>query len=120
MPRSIAAYLADILEACEAIDEVMTGVDLAAYQNTRYIRSSVEREFIIIGEAVKSLGRVAPDLVEGISHAVMIVGFRNVLTHDYAAVDDETVYALARSDLAELRRECTILLEHTGEADLQP
>jgi hypothetical protein len=42
MPRSAAAYL-------------------PTYDGTRSIRSSVEREFIIIGEAVKVLGRVAPD-----------------------------------------------------------
>jgi uncharacterized protein YutE (UPF0331/DUF86 family) len=56
----------------------------------------------------------------------MIVSFRNVLTHDYAAVDDETVLALAQSDLPELKRECEVLpelkrecevlLERTGEA----
>jgi len=44
MPRSIAAYLADILDACDAIDEVLSGVDLATYQSKRSIRSSVERE----------------------------------------------------------------------------
>jgi uncharacterized protein with HEPN domain len=58
----------------------------------------------------------SPDAVEGISHARMIVSFHNVLTHDYAAVDDETVLALAQSDLPELKRECEVLLERTGEA----
>lgn len=29
MPRSLAAYLSDILDACEAIEEVLEGVDLA-------------------------------------------------------------------------------------------
>ena len=58
----------------------------------------------------------SPDVVEGISHARMIVRFRNVLTHDYAAVDDETVLALAQSDLPELKRDCEVLLERTGEA----
>jgi uncharacterized protein with HEPN domain len=77
---------------------------------------AVEREFIIIGEAISVLRRIAPDDVNGISHARMIVGFRNVLAHDYAAVDDETVFGLAQSDMPELRRECAILLERTGEA----
>ncbi|MBU2600838.1 MAG: hypothetical protein KKA32_01530 [Actinobacteria bacterium] len=31
------------------------------------------------------VGRVAPAVVDGISHAHMIVGFRNVLAHDDAA-----------------------------------
>jgi uncharacterized protein with HEPN domain len=117
MPRSAVAYLSDILDASDAIRDVLSGVDLASYQDARAIRSAVEREFIIIGEAVSSLGRVAPDMLEGIPHARMIVGFRNLLTHDYAAVDDETVYALAQSDLPELRRACAALLERTGEAD---
>lgn len=117
MPRSAAAYLADILDACQAVEDVLTDVDLETYLATRSIRSSVEREFIIMGEAVSALGRIAPDVLEGISHARVIVGFRNVLTHDYAAVDDETVYGLAQADLQELKKECASLLEHVGEAD---
>lgn len=117
MPRSAVAYLSDIVEACDAIQDVLSGIDLLAYQKTRAIRSAVEREFITIGEAISVLGRVAPEVAAKISHARMIVGFRNVLTHDYAAVDDETVFALAQSDMPELRRECAILLELTGEAD---
>jgi uncharacterized protein with HEPN domain len=117
MPRSIAAYLSDILEACAAIEEVLSGVDLPTYEGTRSIRSSVEREFITIGEAVKVLGRVAPDEFAAISHARLIVGLRNVLIHDYPAVDDETVLALALSDVPELRRECLALLERMGEAE---
>ncbi|MHB0867590.1 MAG: HepT-like ribonuclease domain-containing protein [Thermoleophilia bacterium] len=117
MPRSTAAYLSDIIEACDAIHDVLAGVELAAYQETRAIRSAVEREFITIGEAISVLGRVAPEVVNGISHVRMIVGFRNVLTHDYAAVDDEAVLAVAQADVPVLRRECAVLLERTGEAD---
>ena len=117
MPRSAIAYLSDIIEASHAIEDVLSGVDLGTYQRTRAIRSAVEREFITIGEAISVLGQVAPDAVEGISHARMIVRFRNVLTHDYAAVDDETVLALAPSDLPEPKRECEVLLERTGEAE---
>lgn len=117
MPRSAAAYLADIVEACDAIEEVLSGIDLAAYRDSRAIRSSVEREFIIIGEAVGALGRVAPDLVSGISHTRMVVGFRNVLTHDYAAVDDETVFGVAAEDIPVLRSECAALLKRVEEAD---
>ena len=110
MPRSVAAYLTDIVEACEAIEAALAGVNLEAYHQQRVIRSSVEREFILIGEAIASIRRLHPELAEGISHARMIVGFRNLLTHDYAAVDDETVYAVATADLPQLKCECTALL----------
>jgi uncharacterized protein with HEPN domain len=117
MPRSIAAYLSDIVEACDAIEAALRGVDLARYRSDRIIRSAVEREFILIGEAVSSLVRLEPGMAKGISHARMIVGFRNQLTHDYASIDDETVWAIAGHDVAVLRRECAALLETVGETD---
>jgi len=117
MPRSAAAYLSDIVEACNAVEEVLRGVSLADYLDARAIRSAVEREFITIGEAVKVLSRVAPDVYEGISEARLIVGLRNVLTHDYAAVDDESVFGLANEELGVLRSECAALLERFGAAD---
>ncbi|MDZ4064102.1 MAG: HepT-like ribonuclease domain-containing protein [Coriobacteriia bacterium] len=110
MQRSVAAYLSDILDACDSIESILSCVDLDTYLRTREKRSAVEREFIIIGEAVAAMRRDAPELVGDISHARLIVGFRNVLTHDYAAIDDETVYELARTDLPDLRRECETLL----------
>jgi len=111
MPRSVAAYLSDILDACDAIDAVLAGVDFDLYLKRRSIRSSVEREFIIIGEAVAGIRRVRPELAARISDARVIVGFRNVLTHDYAAVDDEAVYGVATEDIRLLKRECSDLLE---------
>jgi uncharacterized protein with HEPN domain len=111
MPRSVIAYLADILDACDAIEAVLASVDLATYKKERAIRSSVEREFILIGEAVASIRRLEPGLVDSISNARIIVGFRNILTHDYASVDDETVFGVATSDLPLLRGECAALLE---------
>jgi uncharacterized protein with HEPN domain len=117
MSRSAAAYLVDIIEACDAIEAVLACVDLPTYRDTRSTRSSVEREFIIIGEAVSALGRFSPDLFGQISHARMVVGLRNVLTHDYAAVDDETVFGVTRDDVPVLRSECVALLERVKEAD---
>jgi uncharacterized protein with HEPN domain len=38
------------------------------------------------------------------------IGFRNILTHNYASVDHETVYETALQDVPKLRRECLELL----------
>ena len=116
MPRSIAAHLADVIDACDAIATVLTDVELAGYQQNRTIRSAVEREFILIGEAIANIRRTDPRVAERISHARMIVGFRNVLTHDYAAIDDESVFGVATSDLAVLRQQCVALLDRTDSA----
>ena len=38
------------------------------------------------------------------------IGLRNILTHNYASVDHETVYETALQDVPKLRRECLELL----------
>ncbi len=52
MPRSAIAYLADIVDACRLIEGFLLGVDQAAYLKSDEKRSAVERQFLIIGEAV--------------------------------------------------------------------
>jgi hypothetical protein len=42
MPRDVRAYLADIVESCDAIAVALTGVDVEVYRTDRLIRSSVE------------------------------------------------------------------------------
>lgn len=117
MPRSPLAYLNDIVEACDAVAVTLKGVDLGAYERNRTIRSAVEREFTIIGEAVNSLSRLDPKLSTRISHARKIVGFRNQLVHDYAAIIDATVWAIANHDAPVLRSERAALIEELRGAD---
>jgi uncharacterized protein with HEPN domain len=117
MPRSTAAHLADVVDACDSISEVLAGVDLETYIARRPIRSAVEREFVIIGEAVSALTRHAPEVAAGISHARLIVGFRNQVVHEYSTIDDEAVYSIARHDVSVLRGECVALLGRIAEAD---
>jgi uncharacterized protein with HEPN domain len=117
MPRSAIAYLSDIVEACDAVAVTLRGVDLPSYENTRTLRSAVEREFTIIGEAVNSLSRLDEDLAARISNARKIVGFRNQLVHDYAAIVDSAVWAIANHDAPIIRRECAALIEEFASAD---
>jgi uncharacterized protein with HEPN domain len=111
MPRSSCAYLIDIIDACEAVEAALHGVDQSHYENNRLIRSSVERELILIGEAVASLARLDPSLAAHISHARMIIGLRNLLTHEYAAIRDDTIWAIAVHDVPVLRAQCRALME---------
>jgi uncharacterized protein with HEPN domain len=111
MRRDARAYLADILESCDAIDAATLGMSLEGYVGNRLVRSSVEREFTIIGEAVLALSRKSPTTFESITGARRIVDFRNRLTHEYPMVDDELVWALAKRDMLVLRHECAALLE---------
>ena len=117
MPRSAAAYLVDVVDACDAIVDVLAGVDLETYRERRPLRSAVEREFTIIGEAISALARRDAVLAARISHGRLIVGFRNRLVHEYPEIDDEAVFSIARRDVPVLRAECESLLEEVGDAD---
>ncbi len=110
MPREPLAYLLDIVEACEAIAAAIRELDVDSYRVNRLIRSSVERELIIIGEAVSALARLSPDLFAQISQARRIVDFRNQLTHGYATITDTIVWAIAHRDVPVLHSECRELM----------
>jgi uncharacterized protein with HEPN domain len=117
MQREPRAYLADILESCDAIATAVSGMQVEDYLCNRLVRSSVEREFTIIGEAVLALSHKAPDIFDSITSARRIVDFRNRLTHEYPTVDDELVWALAKVDLQVLRSECDGLVSQLDSAD---
>lgn len=107
MPRDARAYLSDVIEACDAITNAVQGLDLQKYGGNRLVRSSVEREFIIIGEALAALNRTSKEIFGSITRARRIVDFRNQLTHQYPNVDDAIVWAIIERDVPVLRSECT-------------
>lgn len=110
MARDLSAYLQDIYDACVAIEDVTEAVSLEEYRVQRAIRSSVEREFIIIGEALRRVSVLDERLFLSISNSRAIIDFRNLLAHDYGAVDDDSVFGLIHSDLMVLKEEVGKLL----------
>lgn len=74
------------------------------------LRSAVERQFEIIGEALNQLSKVAPEIAGQISEYRRIVAFRNILIHGYADVDDRVVWGIVETDLPKLRTEVETLM----------
>ena len=110
MARDLSAYFQDIHDACCAIEDVMQGITVEDYRRQRSIRSSVEREFIIIGEALRRISLLDEHLFLSISNSRAIVDFRNLLAHNYGAIDDDSVFGLVYSDLIILKAEVGELL----------
>lgn len=100
----------DVYDACVAIEEVTEAVSLEEHRAQRAVRSSVEREFIIIGEALRRISVLDESLFLSISNSRAIIDFRNLLAHDYGAVDDDSVFGLIHSDLIVLKEEVGRLL----------
>ena len=110
MPRRCLAYLAEVVDACDAVGNYVEGVNLDAYRSTRSLRSAVEREFILIAKAFNSLVQLEPALGQRISHARRIVDLQNHLTYEYYAISDAAVWSLATDEVALVRRECSALI----------
>lgn len=77
------------------------------------LKSAVERQFEIIGEALNALSKIAPEMAETIPELRRIVAFRNVLIHGYATVDDRLVWGVVEGKLPLLRDAVTRLLDRT-------
>ena len=111
MQREAKKYLYDIQQAARLIGEFTDGKTFTDYQSSAMLRSAVERQFEIIGEAVTHLARLAPQLISRISEYEKIIGFRNVLIHGYADVNDRAVWYVIEADLPTLSREVDALME---------
>ncbi|MGB3589872.1 MAG: HepT-like ribonuclease domain-containing protein [Tunicatimonas sp.] len=75
-------YLYDIVAAIERIEEFLGDQrDFHYYQQNALLRSGVERQLIIMGEAVNRLRQL--DATIPITASQAIVQFRNRITHEY-------------------------------------
>ncbi|QWF72331.1 DUF86 domain-containing protein [Methylomonas paludis] len=79
MQRDVRAFLWDANQAAEAIQEFVAGKSFADYTADRLLRSAVERQFEIIGEALNQLCRIEPSWAERIPEVPQIVAFRSWL-----------------------------------------
>jgi uncharacterized protein with HEPN domain len=106
----VRKYLCDIKQACELIGQFTSGKTFDDYADDPLLRSGVERQFTIVGEALRAALEVDPDLVEDMSATRRIIAFRNRLVHGYASMSDKIVWGVIESHLPTLRREVAALL----------
>ncbi len=113
MPHEVRALLWDMLDASQFILEDTNAVSFDEYSADRRLRQSVERSFEIIGEAARRLSIVDPGMAELISNFRQIVGFRNVIAHDYDEIQQPRVWEIVRDFLPEFRDEIDQLYRST-------
>lgn len=112
MPRDPKRYLYDIKQAIGAIREFTTGKVLTDYQRELITRSAVERQVMIIGEAIRQLANIDQQTVTRISHYRRIIAFRNILIHEYTDIDDELVWETLETYLPLLCDDVSSLLHN--------
>lgn len=92
MRRDPRVHLLDALDAAQAIQAFVTGRTEEDYSRDRLLRSAIDREFEVVGEALNRLRRDDTAVAARIPDLAEIVGFRNVLIHGYDIVDRSAVW----------------------------
>lgn len=102
--------LYDIQQAAERVSKFVSGKTFVDYESDDLLRSGVERQFEIMGEALNQLSKVSAEVTAGISDYQQIISFRNILIHGYAEIDNRLVWNILENKLQTLLRQVTELL----------
>jgi uncharacterized protein with HEPN domain len=116
--RRDALYLADIVEAADAVAEFVEGLTQETFAGHRMARSAVLQQLTVIGEAAAKLSSDFKDRHPETDWAD-IVAFRNIAVHAYFSVDWGTVWVAATEDAPALRKQVATILK-AEYPDVQP
>jgi uncharacterized protein with HEPN domain len=103
-------YLFDIRRASQLIAEFCSERSFEDYVADDMLKSAVERQFGIIGEALSRLTKADAPVASRITDSRRIIAFRNILVHGYATVDDRIVWGVIETNLSGLIESVELLL----------
>jgi uncharacterized protein with HEPN domain len=104
-------FLHDIVDAADAIVDHIAGRDEASVSADRTVRAAILHELAVIGEAA---ARVSEELRQ--RHPEIpwpeIVGFRNVVIHEYFGLSWPIIWITATEDVSDLRTRVDAILRN--------
>ena len=108
-------YLFDIRRAASLIQDFARGKTFREFETSALLRSAVERQFEIIGEALNQLLKIDAETAGQITDHRHIIAFRNILIHGYAEIDNRLVWGVVESKLSTLINEVESLQNQGNE-----
>ena len=102
MDERIDKLLIDALIAAEAIRQFPHGADFSRFSVDHMMRSAVERQFEIIGEALGRIRKIDPAHLVDIADHQKIINFRNVIAHGYDVVQDGITWDIVERKIPRL------------------
>jgi len=102
MQRRPDVFLEIALLALRRVPRFLGRRSLAEYLADDYCQSAVERQLGIAGDALGQVRKLDAALFARIPEGDLIVAFRNVLAHGYAALEHRRVYDIASGRVAML------------------
>lgn len=115
MRRETKKFLFDIAEACRRLATFTRNKSFDDYRADDMLKSAVERQFEIIGEALNQLSKSDTATAHKIPDHARIIAFRNILIHGYATIQDRTVWGVLESDLPALTAAVGAMLDEPTE-----
>ncbi len=105
-------YLLDIQSIIEELDKILVflEIDYISFNSNFIAIRAVERDLMIIGEAINKLKKIEPDLT--ISNSHQIIGLRNMIVHAYDAIDPTLLWKILIKDLPILKIEIQTMINH--------
>ena len=116
MRRDPRVCLEDMRQAAERILQFAAGRTLEEYGRDSLLRSAVERQFEIIGEALNRIRRTDPTTAAHVPEHDDIIAFRNLLIHGYDVIDHARVWQVIENDLPRLQEQVQKLLNEIDSA----
>jgi uncharacterized protein with HEPN domain len=111
MKITLKKRLFDALTACHAIQLFVAERTFEEYTQNLMLRSAVERQFEIIGEALNQAEKENTETASLVPDARRIVGLRNRIIHGYDSVDDELLWQTVQTHIAPLAEHLAELLK---------
>lgn len=105
--------LLDILEAIERIERYASR-GREAFEQEELLQTWMVHYIQIIGEAARKLSEILRTTHQEVPWPE-IIAMRNILVHDYFAVDLEEVWAAVQHDLPDLKHKIQTILQELGE-----
>ena len=110
MENDIKKFLFDIHESIASIEQYLGDKrDFNVYMADKMLRRAIEREFEIIGEAMKRIEKL--DSTISISSKRQIISMRNRVIHGYDKIDNEIIWGTIVRHLPTLKIEIDLLLK---------
>lgn len=108
MSEEVKKYLWDILQAIARLEQATNTITFEQFSNDMLRINAVERNFEIIGEALKRIMNIQADIP--ITDHAKIIGMRNIIAHNYDLVEPVTLWGTIKKNIPVLKEEIKDLL----------
>jgi uncharacterized protein with HEPN domain len=105
MQPNLLKYILDIESVIEEIELIKhkTQNNFNNFSNDIILQRAVERDLEIIGEAVRKMIKINPQIE--ISASKNIIGLRNIISHAYDSVEPEMLWGIIQKNIPILANE---------------